>query len=620
MRYLYIQLLVGTALTVMLVESHDLRADDPIPVFRKASVILPMHTKKQEITYEVRDGLAIFQGDIILGKEKEIVAPRPPAHARPLPTLEQLNERDIFLPEGIAMKLRALSSVADPAYLWWGGVIPYEIRDGDFEPWEESAIRAGVQRVSRTNLEVILRTRNEPDYIEFVRDDGIDGGSSAVGRQSGRQEIRLGRKLSWDYVVVQHELLHAAGFYHEHARPDRDKFITILNENIENLELNQHNFQPHLEDLLLLTDYDKQSIMHYGGRLFGALGDDGNKLPTILDNATSNPLPVNYQLSALDIQGVNLLYPSTYAYKAHLFLAEDDGGRIEVWTWNPALKRFHPGTVLQVDRFDEKDVLLTADVFDDGKEELLVVEDDGGHVQVLSYEFGQSPTESIDFNLGVGVNPRSIATGDLTGDGKEEIVVAKGSVLHVWGWNGNGFEDLVQVETSFDGGDSLAVGNVLGLRKAQILVAEDDGGIIEVYLNIDRSLDSSRPDFDKAQRTIKTTYDEGDTLMVGDTTYGSGPAKEEVLVVEDDNGRVEVWSYRADDYRQLTPIHTGFDEGDRIALGDVIEDGHAEVVVLEDDGGIVEVWKHGWPWPKKTINTGYDECDAITLGLPAYRP
>ena len=36
------------------------------------------------------------------------------------------------------------------------------------------------------------------------------------------------------YTVVVHEMLHILGFGHEHQRPDRDDFITVLWSNIKN--------------------------------------------------------------------------------------------------------------------------------------------------------------------------------------------------------------------------------------------------------------------------------------------------------------------------------------------------------------------------------------------------
>ena len=32
--------------------------------------------------------------------------------------------------------------------------------------------------------------------------------------------------------VIQHEIMHAIGFYHEHNRPDRDNFITVVEANV----------------------------------------------------------------------------------------------------------------------------------------------------------------------------------------------------------------------------------------------------------------------------------------------------------------------------------------------------------------------------------------------------
>lgn len=59
---------------------------------------------------------------------------------------------------------------------------------------------------------------------------------SFVGRQSDRvdgQELSLG-PLCWEKATVSHEVMHSLGFFHEHSRYDRDKYIDI---NLDNVEL-----------------------------------------------------------------------------------------------------------------------------------------------------------------------------------------------------------------------------------------------------------------------------------------------------------------------------------------------------------------------------------------------
>jgi ssRNA-specific RNase YbeY (16S rRNA maturation enzyme) len=50
-----------------------------------------------------------------------------------------------------------------------------------------------------------------------------------------RQTVSLDDKciLSESPGIVMHELLHVLGFYHEHQRQDRDKYVSINLDNID---------------------------------------------------------------------------------------------------------------------------------------------------------------------------------------------------------------------------------------------------------------------------------------------------------------------------------------------------------------------------------------------------
>ncbi|VDM72859.1 unnamed protein product [Strongylus vulgaris] len=69
--------------------------------------------------------------------------------------------------------------------------------------------------------------------------------------------------------IVQHELLHVIGLWHEHMRHDRDDYIKIHYENVRENHLNQ-NFRKlsPSEVTTYNVPYDYRSVMHYGARAF----------------------------------------------------------------------------------------------------------------------------------------------------------------------------------------------------------------------------------------------------------------------------------------------------------------------------------------------------------------
>ncbi len=207
-------------------------ADDAIRIANIQTPFGPLDLK-----FEIVDGLAIHQGDI------------------------ELFEVDGAEHGNSSRGLRA-AGIAKPQHgaQWPGGVVPYVI-DDDL-PNQQRVFDAIAQIEANTSINLVLRT-NQDDYIEFTTKKS--NCSSAVGRQGGKQKIRLAAGCFEGQIV--HEIAHALGMWHEQSRSDRDTYIQINEANI--LDGDEHNFDKHtLPSGRNFGPYDLGSIMHYGPNFF----------------------------------------------------------------------------------------------------------------------------------------------------------------------------------------------------------------------------------------------------------------------------------------------------------------------------------------------------------------
>ncbi len=222
---------------------------------------LPGFSSGQDIHIERVDGLAIFEGDIMLYPVRLNAAGRP-----------------------------------EVEYRWPNGWIPYVIQNG--HPDRDNILEAIRQVNSKTVLSIFPRS-NEENYVEFVSQAGC---SSPVGRIGGKQTIRIG---GCGRGSIMHEILHTAGLYHEQSRSDRDNYVRINFGNIE--EGYQHNFN-RVSNSINICSYDFGSIMHYPPYAFSRNGQ-----PTIEAIVPIPPGVVMGQradLSSCDIKGIRQLYPN----------------------------------------------------------------------------------------------------------------------------------------------------------------------------------------------------------------------------------------------------------------------------------------------------------------------
>lgn len=101
--------------------------------------------------------------------------------------------------------------------------------------------------------------------------------------------------------AATHELLHAVGFWHEQSREDRDNYVTIHWENIDDDE--EHNFEQHISDGDDIGIYDYQSIMQYFDTAFST---NGQRTISRKDDPTL-PLGGNV-MSSTDINTLQEMY------------------------------------------------------------------------------------------------------------------------------------------------------------------------------------------------------------------------------------------------------------------------------------------------------------------------
>ncbi|KAF3826539.1 astacin-like metalloendopeptidase [Mirounga leonina] len=161
--------------------------------------------------------------------------------------------------------------------------------------------------------------QGQRDFISIIP---MSGCFSSVGRSGGMQVVSLAPTcLRKGPGIVLHELMHVLGFWHEHSRADRDRYIRIhWNEVLPGFEI---NFIKSRSSNMLMP-YDYSSVMHYGRFAFSRRG-----LPTITPIwAPSVHIGQRWNLSTSDITRVLRLYdcsPSGQGPRGGGFQPPSDG-------------------------------------------------------------------------------------------------------------------------------------------------------------------------------------------------------------------------------------------------------------------------------------------------------
>ncbi len=228
---------------------------------------LPFTKKAQPVTVDVKNNLIIMEGDMILGR-----------------TVQFEGQGSVAI-DGATKR-------------WPNGIIPYEIAAG--HP-KQADILAAILMVNNNSVICVRPRSGDTNYIKFVSGSGC---ASWVGKQGGMQEITIG---SCAVGSIAHEMIHAAGMYHEQSREDRDSFITV---NLANVTAGkEHNFDKHVSDATDIGPYNYGSIMHYGATAFSK---NGNNTITVKmpPGTASTVIGQRTSISVGDQNGLKTIYPT----------------------------------------------------------------------------------------------------------------------------------------------------------------------------------------------------------------------------------------------------------------------------------------------------------------------
>jgi hypothetical protein len=541
---------------------------------RTSEVILPGSPDPVELTYQVYDGVAVLEGGIVLGDVDELDEAVREATQEP-------TDDDIPDSPGVRTARQALVAVRSREMLWDGGVMPYQF--DNINVLLRNRIQEAMGHISaNTNVEFVPASNAHPDYVVFEFSSDAGASSAELGRKGGKQVIRLNERF--DVGGIIHEILHALGVLHEQSRNDRDAFVQI-NDGSGNTSNNicpgrESQFAKRNATAQDIGPYDYDSVMHYSAFAFTQSGGttcNPPLRPSIQPRDSSIPVgrlgsargSAPY-LSSGDIAGLDELYPSGLVF---------DGGHL----WGSG---------------NYATDIAFGDIDGDGYDEVVVTRK--ANTNGRYYMLGSGRNSNAPFpplftggqNWGSGNYATSCATGDIDGDGRDEVVIGRkartNQRFEVRKFTGGTAQQL------FSGGTGWGE----GAHTTDVAVGVDSSGM--PLIGVTRKAGSNARFF-----LYGGTGQNFSLLSRGGTNWGSdayatgiafgdvdGDGNLEIGVTRKagTNARFIVYKAINGDYTNLQTLHSGGTDwgsgnyGTGITFGDVDNDGRDEVGVTRFAG------------------------------------
>ncbi|KAF1395482.1 hypothetical protein PFLUV_G00011970 [Perca fluviatilis] len=186
----------------------------------------------------------------------------------------------------------------------WPTTIPYYLEDSLEMNAKGGILKAFDQYRLKTCID-FTPWKGEKNYISVYKGSGC---FSSVGNQHvGKQRLSIGKNCD-RLGTIEHEFLHALGFWHEQSRADRDDYVNIMWDRIQPGK--ENNFKKYDDKVssALGVAYDYGSVMHYSKTSF-SIGSEPTivtKIPHFMD-----VIGQRMGFSASDLTKLNRLYNCT---------------------------------------------------------------------------------------------------------------------------------------------------------------------------------------------------------------------------------------------------------------------------------------------------------------------
>lgn len=179
---------------------------------------------------------------------------------------------------------------------------------------------------------------NEGDYIQFnfLDQNEWSAYSDYVGRKGGTQTINLSREAIISVGTIAHEICHAIGMYHEMSRTDRDNYIRINFEGMDEdtryqyktyAEMNQNGVNVGSFDFGSIMMYSSGEVMYKLDNSYIRSQRDSLSNTDMLTLATLQP--IGDQFKFFDPYGYNEPYDSDYEYRRTKIIQCPEGAKID---------------------------------------------------------------------------------------------------------------------------------------------------------------------------------------------------------------------------------------------------------------------------------------------------